>query len=170
MHTHALYLYTAVSAFWQRKYWQFQIFLMLPLPLFFYITFYIFHIFLLPIGLVAFMCRWILSYLWVAFKNCCIISEDFYSAAVLLLYILHGQKCTRPVSFFRKSALCCLHLIFTSEAFNKILQRDGGIIFLNINVRRAELLFDLRYVNIHFYKFDFKTYTTLLNNRRTFFF
>lgn len=31
------------------------------------------------------------------------------------------------------------------------MKRDGKIIFLNINVRKAELLFDLEYVNIHFY-------------------
>lgn len=147
-----------------------KFFLMLPLPLFFYYNFLHISYISSPNRFSCFHVQVNFKLLWVTFKNCCIISEDFYSAAVLLLYILHGQKCTRPVSFFRKSALCCLHLMFTSEAFNKVLQRDGEIIFLNINVRRAELLFDLRYVNIHFYKFDFKTYTTLLNNRRTFFF
>lgn len=33
----------------------------------------------------------------------------------------------------------------------RLMKRDGKIIFLNINVKKAELLFDLEYVNIHFY-------------------
>lgn len=48
-----------------------------------------------------------------------------------------------------------LHQRHSKSSEQSLTKRDGRIIFLNINVREAELLFDLRYVNIHIYKFDF---------------